>query len=165
MKKRSFWGVLIYGIIIVLGLMWLWNIFGFGSQELTHSKVEELFRAEQVKEFAVADGTIYLTLHEPYEGNVEVTGSMSDVESFRREMGELIRNQHELGIIESYDWGKTETVTPMDYIWPLLIVGLVLLLIWFIMMSRINSRAGMNNFGRARTVMGCLRIRRSPLQM
>ena len=154
MKKRSIWGVLIYAVIIVLGLIWLWNLFGFGSQELSHSQVEELFRNQQVKEFAVADGTIYLTLHTPYKGELEVTGSMSDVESFRREMGDTIRQQHEAGVLESYDWGKTETVTPMDYVWPLLIVGLVLLLIWFVMMGRINSRSGLNNFGRARTVLG-----------
>ena len=30
----------------------------------------------------------------------------------------------------------------------------MLLLIWFLMMSRINSRSGLNNFGRARTVLG-----------
>ena len=154
MKKRSILSVILYISIIALALFWLMHLLGFGEKMLTDSQVVELFRKEEVKEFGIADGTIYMTLHHKYDGSLEVAGSMTDVESFRAEMGGLIRQQAEAGIIESYDWGEKNIVTPMDYVLPLLIVGLVLLLIWFLMMSRINSRSGLNNFGRARTVLG-----------
>ncbi len=154
MKKRNFLGVIVYIAVIALALFWLMNLFGFGDHSLTDSQVEALFRNEKVRSFEVEEGTIYLTLHEEYDGSLQVTGSMTDVESFRQELGETIRQQFEAGIIESYDWGQTDIVKPMDYVLPLLLVGIVLLLIWFIMMSRINSRSGLNNFGRARTVMG-----------
>lgn len=154
MKKRNIVSVIVYVAIIALALFWLLNLFGFGDQSLTDSEVEMLFRTEQVRSFEIADGTIYLTLHDKYDGKTQVTGSMTDVGSFRREMGETIRLQHEAGILESYDWGETVTVKPMDYVLPLLLVGAILLLVWFVMMSRINSRSGLNNFGRARTVLG-----------
>ena len=154
MKKRNFLGVIVYAAVIALALFWLLNVLGIGDQSLSDSEVDALFRNEQVKSFAVEDGTIYLDLHKEYEGSRSVTGSMSDVESFRLEMGELIRQQFDAGIIESYDWGQTDPVKPMDYVLPLLLAGVVLLMIWFILMGRINSRSGLNNFGRARTVMG-----------
>ncbi len=154
MKKRNFLGIIVYAGVIALALFWLLNLFGLGDKTLTDSQVEALIRNEKVKSFTVEDGSIYLTLHEEYEGSKQATGSMSDVESFRQELGETIRRQFEDGIIESYDWGETETVGPMDYVLPLILVGVVLLLIWFVMMSRINSRSGLNHFGRARTVMG-----------
>ena len=154
MKKRNFLGVIVYAAVIALALFWLLNVLGIGDQTLSDSEVDALFRNEQVKSFAVEDGTIYLDLHKEYEGSRSVTGSMSDVESFRLEMGELIRQQFDAGIIESYDWGQTDPVKPMDYVLPLLLAGVVLLMIWFILMGRINSRSGLNNFGRARTVMG-----------
>ena len=154
MKKRNFLGVIVYAAVIALALFWLLNVLGIGDQSLSDSEVDALFRNEQVKSFAVEDGTIYLDLHKEYEGSRSVTGSMSNVESFRLEMGELIRQQFDAGIIESYDWGQTDPVKPMDYVLPLLLAGVVLLMIWFILMGRINSRSGLNNFGRARTVMG-----------
>ena len=154
MKNRNIVSVIVYVAIIALALFWLWNLFGLGDQSLTDSEVETLFRTEQVRSFEIADGTIYLTLHDKYDGKTQVTGSMTDVESFRRELGETVRLQHEAGILESYDWGETDSVKPMDYVLPLLLVGAILLLVWFVMMSRINSRSGLNNFGRARTVLG-----------
>ncbi|MBR7179611.1 MAG: AAA family ATPase, partial [Oscillospiraceae bacterium] len=42
----------------------------------------------------------------------------------------------------------------MDYVAPLLIAGGVLLLLWFILMSRANAGNQMSNFGKARTVLG-----------
>ena len=154
MKKRSILAVIAYIAVIALALLWLLDLFGVGQTNLTDSQIISLFRDEQVKSFEVVGDKIYLYLHEPYEGKSEVTGSMSHLDSFRSEMAETIRQQLDSGIRESYDWGETKTVTPMDYVLPLLLVGLVLLLIWFILMGRINSRSGLNTFGRARTVLG-----------
>ena len=128
MKKRNFLGVFVYIAIIALALFWLWNLLGFGDQGLTDSQVEALFRKEQVKSFEIENGTIYLTLHETFDGKAQVTGSMTDVESFRSELGETIRAQHEAGVIESYDWGQTDPITPMDFVLPAFLVGIVLLL-------------------------------------
>ena len=41
-----------------------------------------------------------------------------------------------------------------DLILPLLIVGLLLLFIWFLLMGRANNGNAMSNFGKARTVLG-----------
>ena len=154
MKKRNFPGLLLYAFIIIFVLSTLWDLFGLSGQTITHSEVEQLFLTEQVKSFTVSEDVITLTLHNPYKGDTKVSATMSDEESFRREMGELIRTQHQSGVLESYDWGVKETSTPMDFVWPILIAGFVLLLVWFILMSKINSRSGLNTFGRARIILG-----------
>ncbi|MBE6975308.1 MAG: ATP-dependent zinc metalloprotease FtsH [Ruminococcaceae bacterium] len=69
-------------------------------------------------------------------------------------MGALLQSQHAAGILESYDFVEERGFTPYDWILPLLIVGLVLLLIWGFLMSRANNNNPMNNFGKARTTAG-----------
>ena len=132
--------VIIYVVIIALALFWLWNLFGLGETILSDSQLYELFVQEKVQKFEVSDGKIYLTLQNMPDGQLEAVASMTDVESFRSEMGQLIRQQHEAGILLAYDWGQTETITPMDYVLPAFIVGIILLLIWFILMMTIMNK-------------------------
>ena len=154
MKKRSFTSVLLYlaGLALVLG--WVLSIFGSGIDNLSYSQVVDLFRQEQVKSFVVQDQTIYMELHNPYDGRKELTCNLANPESFRMEMQELLQEQAESGVLESYDFLPEEKFSPYELILPLLIVGAILLFIWFIIMGRINSNNPMANFGRARTVLG-----------
>ena len=154
MKKRSFMSVLLYlaGLALLLG--WVLSIFGSGVDNLSYSQVVDLFRQEQVKSFVVQDQTIYMELHNPYDGKKDLTCNLANPESFRMEMQELLQDQAESGVLESYDFLPEEKFSPYELILPLLIVGAILLFIWFIIMGRINSNNPMANFGRARTVLG-----------
>ena len=154
MKKRNFLGVIVYIVIIALAVMLLLDMFGFGSKELTYAQVEQLLQQEKVKSFEVADDVIYLTLHEEYEGSKEFTAPLPYVEVFHAEWGEEIRRQYEAGILTDYNYHGNTPVTPASYILPALAVGLVLLFVWFLVMSRANRQSGMNNFGKARTTVG-----------
>ena len=154
MKKRNIISVLIYVAIIALALSWLIGVFNMGGNELSYSQVVELFRQEQVKEFIVSDQTIYLTLHQPLEGKTEYATTLANVESFRNEMWETIQSQHQAGILVSYDFHPQSTWSPYDFILPMLIVGLVILVLWAVIMGRMNSNHPMANFGRARTTLG-----------
>ena len=154
MKKRGFTSVLLYlaGLALLLG--WVLSIFGSGIDNLSYSQVVDLFRQEQVKSFVVQDQTIYMELHNPYDGRKDLTCNLANPESFRMEMQELLQEQAESGVLESYDFLPEEKFSPYELILPLLIVGAILLFIWFIIMGRINSNNPMANFGRARTVLG-----------
>ncbi len=154
MKKRSLFSIILYLAILALIFWGLLSLFRGVGNEVPYSEVVRLFEQEQVKEFVVANGKIYLELHNPYEGDTDLVTGLADSEAFRQEMGALIQSQSEKGVLERYDFVEQKQLTFYDLILPLLIVGLVLLLIWFLLMSRANAGNAMNNFGKARTVLG-----------
>ena len=154
MKKRNPFSILIYvGLLALI----LWAIFSFFSppgNELAYSEVVSLFEQEQVKRFVVAKGEIHLELHVAYEGKTTLTTGLADPELFRQEMWNTIQTQKEAGILESFDFVEEAKPTYYDMILPLLIVGLILLLLWVLLAGRANAGNPMNNFGKARTVLG-----------
>ena len=154
MKRRSVFPLLIYLAILVFVIWLIFNIFGKLGNSIAYSELLELFEKEQVQSFIVEDGKIHLWLHAPYEGADSVVTEIADPELFRQEMWELIQAQHAAGILESYDFVEEKHQTFFDLILPLLIVGLVLLIIWFLLMSRASNQNAMSNFGKARTVLG-----------
>ena len=155
MKKRRILPVLLYVVALVLLLSWIGGAFGGGTDGLSYSEVVELFRNEQVKSFVVQDQSIYLELHEPYNGKNELKCDLADAGSFRSDMQSLLEEQSKSGVLESYDFRPETGFSPYDLVLPLLIVGGVLLLLWFIVMGKINSNGNpMANFGKARTTMG-----------
>ena len=154
MKKTKILPILIYLGILLMILSWIMNVFGVGNSNLPYSKIVEMFRNEQVKSFVVEDHTIELKLTAPYNGKTTVTASMADPEGFRQELGALFEEQAAAGILESYDFLPGSPVSPFDYILPLLIVGIILLLLWAMLMGKLNSANPLQNFGKARTVLG-----------
>ncbi len=155
MKKRRILPILLYVVVLVLLLSWIGGAFGGGADGLSYSEVVGLFRNEQVKSFIVEDQSIYLELHEPYNGKSELKCDLADAGSFRSDVQELLEEQTESGVLESYDFRPESSFSPYDLVLPLLIVGGILLFLWFIVMGKINSNGNpMANFGKARTTMG-----------
>ena len=155
MKKRNSLPLLIYLAVLMLVMSWALGVFDGGSSDLSYSQIVELFEKEQVKSFVVSQNTIRLELHHPLDDKTELTERLADPESFRAEMSELIRDQKERGILESYDFVPETEKSSFDLVMPLLMVGIVLLIVWAMLMSRMNSGGNaMSNFGRARTVLG-----------
>ena len=154
MKKQSFFGVIIYLLILAVLCGWLLGLFGNGTTGMTYSQVVELFEDEQVKSFTVQDNRIYLLLHNSYNGKTELVANLADVESFRAEMWELLQAQSDAGVLESYDFVPQTGFTPMSLVLPLALAGLIIVIVWFLLMSRANRNNAMANFGRARTVLG-----------
>ena len=155
MKKRNSISILLYLAVLMLLASWALQLFSDSQAALPYSKVVELFQQEQVKSFVVHEQTIELVLHNPYDGEYTLTADLANAESFRQEMWSLIQAQHASGILVSYDFIPSEGFSPYDLVLPLLIVGGVLLLVWFILMSRAQGAGNhMSNFGKARTVLG-----------
>ncbi len=154
MKKRSIFGVIIYVLILGLILSWVLGLFRLNRNEISYSGVIELFENEQVKGFTVQDQQIYLELHEPYKGKTTLITTMADAESFRREMWSTLQEQTQSGVLQYYDFIPEKQTGPYDYVLPLILAGFVILLVWFLMMGKINSNNPLANFGKARTVLG-----------
>ena len=154
MKKRSFFGVVVYVVILAVILSWVLGLFNIGGSDISYSAIVDLFAKGQVKSFTVKDQQIRLVLHEPYNGETTLTATMADTESFRREMWDTIQTQKTSGVLESYDFLPESQLTPYDYVLPIILAGLVLLIVWFILMGKANGNNPMANFGKARTVLG-----------
>ena len=154
MKNRKILPTIAYAVFMILLFSWTMGFFDGGNDDIPYSEVVSLFRAEQVKSFQVQDDTITLNLHNAYDGKTKLTATLAEPESFRQEMHELILEQTDAGVLESYHFAPAEKFSPYDLILPLLAVGLILLFAWAMLMGRMNSNNPMQNFGKARTVLG-----------
>ena len=151
MKNRKPSFLILYVVILLLLFSWMLGIFGDRNNGLTYSQVVSMFRQEQVRSFTVEEDTIYLQLH---GSDDTLTGTIADAESFRREMWDTIQTQTEAGILESYNFLTEEPLSPYDFIVPIILAGIVILLAWMIIMGRANAKNPMADFGKARTING-----------
>ena len=154
MKKTRLITIVLYVAVMALLLSWVLGLFGSGQDAMPYSEVVALFDNEQVREFVVEGQTITMDLYSPYGGSTRVVATLAEPEVFRQEMSDLLRQQHQDGILESYHFLPGKTVSPYDYILPIILAGLVLLLVWMFLMGRANSNNPMQNFGKARTQRG-----------
>ena len=154
MKNRRAIPLIIYLIILAVAFTWMSGIFSSDRNAVPYSQVVSMFEKEQVRSFLVQGDRLTMYLNTPYDGETTVVTNLADPEGFRNEMTELFRQQTEAGILQSYDFVSVEEGSPYDIVLPLLIVGMVLLFVWAMMMGRMNSNNPMQNFGKARTVLG-----------
>ena len=154
MKKRRAIPVFIYVLILALIFSLVSTLLAGNQDDLAYSDLVQLFEAEEVQSFYVSGDTIVLNLYHPYQGKTELRTTIADSDAFRREMWDLIQAQRAAGILESYDFEAEKAFSVYDLILPLLIVGMVLMIIYFLLMGRASQANQMNNFGKARTVLG-----------
>ena len=154
MKNRRMLPMLVYLLALVLLMSWASGGFGMRTTKLSHTQLIDLFEAEQVKSFVIQGSKIELTLNGTYEGKEKILCELGDPEYFLAQTEELRAAQMESGILTGYNFLPEVPVTPMDYVVPLLIAGGILLLLWFLLMGRASGNNPMNNFGKARTVLG-----------
>ena len=155
MKNRKILPLLVYLLVLFFIMSWVTDGFGLGQTALSHTQIMALFEQEQVKSFVIEGNLIELQLHGTYDGKTELLCSLGDPEYFRAQMEPLLEEQLRSGILESYDFLAEKAFSPMDLVAPLLIAGGVLLLLWFLLMSRASAGGNhMSNFGKARTVVG-----------
>ncbi len=146
--------LIIYMLVLFSALSWLGNFFGTDGNSIPYSEVVSLFRQEQVKEFLVEGDQLTMTLHTPYQGETRVRTTLSDPDGFRAEMQETFLAQTDSGTLTRYDFVAVSNSSPFDLVLPLTIAGMILLFIWAFMMGKMNNANPLQNFGKARTVLG-----------
>lgn len=155
MKKSKIFPTVAYLLILGIMLAWILGVFSPRDDRLQYSEVVQLFYDEQVRSFKVDGKTIEIKLHKPYRDKDTIHTTLSDPDSFRQEMAQLIRQQSQSGILESYNFIPEQGFTPYDLILPLILVGLALLVVWVLIAGRMNHGGNpMSNFGKARTQAG-----------
>ena len=154
MKSRKILSTVLYVVILFLLFSWMTGGFAKSSNAIPYSQVLDLFRNEQVESFTVNGSTLSMTLYAPYDGSTTVSTGLADPEGFRDAMQPLFEEQHAAGVLKSYDFVEGQKPTAYSLVMPLLIVGVILLFMWAVLMGRANAGNPMQNFGKARTVLG-----------
>ena len=155
MNDRNIITVILYLVILALVFFWMTRLFSNDITNMPYSQVVELFQSEQVRAFSAQEGRLTMQLRTADNGGTTLTVPLADVEEFRRELWDLIQEQSASGVLESYDFPPLAETGPYDYVLPLILVGLAVLLVWFFLMGRLNSGGNpMSNFSRARANIG-----------
>ncbi len=154
MKKQSRIGNLILLGLILVVLLVSFSILTRDTRQdaITYSEVVELFRTEQVESFTVEDNVLVMDLKEPYNGESTITYELANFSVFYYDLGELILQQAEDGIISSYDYPRGyETPWWLTFL-PYLVIAVVVVVLWYVMMkSASGGSGGVMKFGKART--------------
>ena len=154
MNNRRLVPLVIYLAALVLVFSWISGITASSKNELPYSELVGLFEKEQVRSFVVKGNTIFLELHTPYDGKTQLRAQLAQPESFRQELEETFLEQRASGKLESYDFVPDKAVSPYDYVLPIILAGGVLLVLWTLLMGKMNGSNPLANFGKARTVLG-----------
>ena len=154
MKNRKVIPLIVYLLLLFAVFSWAGNLFSESLSQIPYSQVVSLIRNEQVKALEVQDEVITMELYTPIDGETIIRAALAYPETFLKEMGALLAEQEAAGILEYYDLSPEEPFSPYDLILPLILAGLVLLFAWGVFMSRANGGNPLQNFGKARTVLG-----------
>ncbi len=153
-KQRSIFSIFIYMAAIFALISLLMGVFGGIDDSVPYSQVVKLLEDGHVTSFTVEGNLIELTLNAPYKGETEIVAELADPDLFRQEMHDVILQQTENGTLQSYHFTSAPESTPFDLILPLLIVGVILVLLYAVLVGRANAANPLQNFGKARTVLG-----------
>ena len=158
MKSRKFLSMLLYLLILASLFLWVTGVLNPQGNAIPYYKVLELFRQEQVKQFIVSGDTLTMDLYSPYDGETRVRTQIADPEDFRAELQPLFDEQMASGVLTGYDFvAEAEPGAFAQFLsrfMPLLLAGLILLLFWAYLMGKANGNNPLQNFGKARTVLG-----------
>lgn len=150
-RSIGFWALM---MLILLALVY--TTFGPNVQRRTiYSDVMDMFAKEEVESFRIDGDKLYILKKDAAKNDPELIFELYDVTAFMDSMGDTIRDQHERGIIKSYDirsgWAPPWWFGTFFYI---LVIG-GMFYFWYSMMAKQGGGPpGVGKFGKARTRLG-----------
>ncbi len=154
MKNRKVFTIVLYVAILAVAFSWMLGLFSPKGDNVPYSQVISLFQQEQVKSFVVEGEYIQLNLHTPYKNKDVLVAKLADPEGFRQDMWATLQEQSLSGVLESYHFIAEDGLSPYDFVLPIILAGLAILLVWMLLAGRANQNNPMANFGKARTGHG-----------
>ncbi len=158
MKKSNFAFLLL--TVVILGVaFWAMLSSSTEQQDAVYSDIRDLFESEQVQSFTLTGDTLCLTLREPDEtGSTIRTFEIASFSVFYQDFNDLVTEQYEQGILESYDYPAVSETPWWLMLIPYAIVALLVLGVWLFMVNRMSGGTGgdkgVMKFAKARTTQG-----------
>ncbi len=139
-----FYIVLILGIILCVGTL----LSSVAVKDLKYSDIVQMFRNEEVKSFTI-DEKNNLIIKD--QNNVEHTYRLLSISIFYEDMNDLVQEQLEKGIIESYNYEEPTNIPWWVGFLPYLALGGLFIALWVYMMRQATGKGGkMGGFGKAK---------------
>jgi cell division protease FtsH len=121
-----------------------------------YSELVDLFQSEQVQSFTTEGNKIVLQIRtEDPDLPEQKAYDLYSFNVFYSDFNELIMDQHERGVLESYDYSEGFVVPWWASIVPYIILMGGAMALWYVMMNRMGGGAGgVARFSKARTRLG-----------
>jgi cell division protease FtsH len=145
--------ILLALVVVVLLISFSYLTRDDDQEAITYSDVVALFRDEQVDSFTVKDELLTMNLKSPYNGQSVVTYELANFSVFYYDLGDLIMEQSESGVLTSYDYPPGyETPWWLAFI-PYLMIAVIIMVFWYVMMKSAGGggAGGVMKFSKART--------------
>ena len=115
----------------------------------SYSELVDLFQAEQVQSFTTEGNKIVLQIRTDDPENPEQKSyDLYSFNVFYSDFNELIMDQHQRGVLETYDYSEGFVVPWWASIIPYLILMGGAMALWYFMMNRAGGGGGMGGFAR-----------------
>ena len=154
MKKTRVFPIILYVVILVLLFVWILSMFTNHAGQITYAQVQAQFRDDNVTSFVMDGDTLTLQLNNALGGKQEVSHRLADPEGFVQTMQPRLDELQKDGKLKDYNILPEKSLSPYDFIIPIILAGLVLILVWAFLAGRANNNHPMANFGRANAVNG-----------
>ena len=127
------------------------------QEAVTYADVVDMFRNEQVESFVVEGSTLTITPKGATETTPDITYDLYDVGMFWNQLGELIDQQKQSGVISDYDFVTGYVMPWWVSMIPYLLIIVAFFALWYYMMNKAGGGGGapgVGKFGKARTRLG-----------
>ena len=150
--KTSNLSFMLLMLVILMGISYLWQSSA-NEGKITYSQVRQLFVQERVSAFTVSDNTLTMKLNQPMaDGRDTVRYELDDVQWFKDDLGELVVQQAQKGIITAYDYQASSTSIWLQMVPYLLMILMIGFMFWFMVIRSQGGGMGpdkMSKFGSA----------------
>ena len=122
----------------------------------SYSELVDLFQSEQVQSFTTEGNKIVLQIRTDDPENPEQKSyDLYSFNVFYSDFNEMIMDQHQRGVLETYDYSEGFVVPWWASIVPYIILMGGAMALWYVMMNRMGGGAGgVARFSKARTRLG-----------
>ena len=149
-KSIVFFLLLIIAMLFVSSL--LINIDN--TKKVEYSEIVDLFRDEKVESFTVTNDDQLILMQKGAEEPIKF--KLRSVALFREDLGDLILEQHEKGIIKSFHYEEPIEIAWWVSLLPYVIIIVLFIVLWMYVMNQAMGGKGgkINSFGRAKAKLG-----------
>ena len=155
MKNRSrLLTVLLYIVVFAVAVVLISEVFfRDDTAYVNYSTVCEQFRSENVRSFEYDNGVLTLELRKPYQNEAySVSHKLADLGLFYEDLGTLIAEQQESGVLQSYNYVPMRQTPWYVRILPEMLLSVIMIALVYMVLMR-NS-GGMMKFGHANARVG-----------
>ncbi len=153
--KNNFKIGIFYVVLIAVIVFATASLFsGMPEEELKYSDIRGYFNREEVKEFVIEKDVLTLKVRDG-EAVKTVKYELRDPGLFVTEFRDIIADQYDEGILESYDYPKPYEFPVWVSFLPYIIVIVLFIVIMFVTMNQMGGKGGKGpgGFGKARAKM------------